>query len=481
MESRISSFPIVPTRPGRAISKTMKVTLGRTGLGVSPVGFGGYRVHSRFAAHHEALELALSTGCNLIDTSANYTDGGSETLIGETLAKLFEEGRLKRDEIVVVTKAGYVQGANYELAQKRIEQNRPFPEMVKLQPGLWHCISPEFLEDQITRSLERLKLDRIDVLLLHNPEYFLKAEGDHPEYYRRIREAFAYLEGDPRIRWYGISSNTFADPKESPEYTSLETVLEIAQEISPRNRFGVIQFPFNLFEPGAVLEHNNSSKTVSELAALQGIGTLINRPLNSFTDRKLIRLADFRSAGIDHALGEFQQAMSDAMEIESRYQATSVVPLREVAWGHTLKKNLEHLSDLENWKAILSRQIAPDLEAALATLTEKGHSDWARRYQPAANRLFDGFTRFLEAKAATISEDIKRTLDEAAPELRISRTLSQKAIRLYRSFPGIDCVLVGMRKLEYVRDALEAGPPIATERAFDALEAVLSKINTEEA
>jgi len=46
-------------------------------------GFGGYRVDDETPEHGEALRRALLAGCNLIDTSTNYTDGGSETLIGE--------------------------------------------------------------------------------------------------------------------------------------------------------------------------------------------------------------------------------------------------------------------------------------------------------------------------------------------------------------------------------------------------------------
>ena len=63
------------------------MVLGRTGLQVSRVGFGGYRVDDETIGHRQALELALDQGCNLIDTSTNYTDGGSERMIGAVLAE----------------------------------------------------------------------------------------------------------------------------------------------------------------------------------------------------------------------------------------------------------------------------------------------------------------------------------------------------------------------------------------------------------
>jgi uncharacterized protein len=189
--------------------------LGSTGLTVSVVGFGGYRTGRTDPDHRAALRAALAAGVNLIDTSTNYMLGDSERLIGEVLA----EGHLPRGEVVVVTKVGYVQGPNLELARQREAQGRPFPEMVKYAEGVWHCLAPEFLEDQLGRSLERLGLETVDVLLLHNPEYFLSEVAHrepHPPleqtrqaFYDRLHRAFAYLDGavaDGRIGAYGVSS-----------------------------------------------------------------------------------------------------------------------------------------------------------------------------------------------------------------------------------------------------------------------------------
>jgi len=147
--------------------------LGRTGLTCSRVGFGGYRVDDETPEHREALRRALLSGCNLIDTSTNYTNGGSETMVGEVIADLVRQGRMRREEVLVVSKIGYVQGANLELAVRRETEGQPFPEMVKYGEGIWHGIHPEFLADQLPRSLARLQLETLDVCLLHNPEYYL--------------------------------------------------------------------------------------------------------------------------------------------------------------------------------------------------------------------------------------------------------------------------------------------------------------------
>jgi aryl-alcohol dehydrogenase-like predicted oxidoreductase len=75
--------------------------------------------------------------------------------------------------------------------------------VVEYADGLEHCIHPDFLDDQIGRSLERLGLDALDGYLIHNPEYYLgwahkqgfdSERAAVQEYYRRIDQAFRHLE-----------------------------------------------------------------------------------------------------------------------------------------------------------------------------------------------------------------------------------------------------------------------------------------------
>ncbi|MGD8369833.1 MAG: aldo/keto reductase, partial [Desulfobacterales bacterium] len=281
-------------------------TLGRTGLTVSRAGFGCYRISTGVAHHREALQAALDSGVNLIDTSANYADGGSEVLVGQVLAELMAAGRITRSRIVVISKVGYLQGGNFALSQQRKTEGRPFPDLVEYGRGLEHCIHPEFIEDQLTRSLSRLNLEALDGYLLHNPEYYLgwaqKNGVDlaqaRQEYHRRIRAAFEHLETEVakgRIGFYGISSNTFPAPSQDPEFTGLERVWEIAGSISSDHHFAVVQMPFNLLESGAMLEKNQpGGGSALSFAGEKGLGVLINRPLNAFAGGRLLRLADLQ-------------------------------------------------------------------------------------------------------------------------------------------------------------------------------------------
>src|SRR5581483_10142419 len=195
--------------------------LGRTGLTVSAAGFGSYRVHRSVQEHRAALAKAVRMGINIVDTSSNYSSGNSERLIGEVLSGLVVQGQVKREEMIVVSKGGYIQGERFEEMQRRANAahadysaGSELSELVRHSQGLWHSIHPDFLRDQISESLERLQLETIDVYLLHNPEYYIEwalnegvpAEDVRDEYHRRIRRAFEHLESEVergRIAWYG--------------------------------------------------------------------------------------------------------------------------------------------------------------------------------------------------------------------------------------------------------------------------------------
>lgn len=274
------------------------------GIRISGAGFGCYRVDARVKTHEQALTTALMSGINLIDTSANYADGGSERLVGNVIRELITAGKIKREEVVVVSKVGYLQGENYQLSQERKAEGRPFQDLVLYENGLEHCIHPDFLAEQLTGSLRRLGFARVDCYLLHNPEYYLKWAQQQKikiprarrEYLRRIRMAFLHLEQEVsqgRIQYYGVSSNTFPGDKLRADFTSLADLWEIAQSISPFHHFRVIQFPLNLLEPAGVIENNQpEGKSVLEFAQEQGLGVLTNRPLNAIRADDLLRLSE---------------------------------------------------------------------------------------------------------------------------------------------------------------------------------------------
>ena len=461
--------------------------LGKTGLVCSRLGFGGYRVDDETEAHREALRKSLRDGANLVDTSTNYTDGGSERLMGEVLAELSRSGELRREEVVVVSKIGYVQGQNLQRAVERETAGHPFPEMVKYGEGVWHCVHPEFLKDQLARSLERLGLQTLDVCLLHNPEYYLSDahERSHgtlqkrrEEFYRRLADSFAFLEAEAaagRILHYGVSSNTCTRPADDPEATSLTRMLEAARQAGGAgHRFRVLQLPMNLFEAGAVLERNNGpglEQTVLECAAKNGIGVLVNRPLNAMAGEGMVRLADVPAApGEDIAIDD-QLAVLAGLEAEYRREIAGRLQAPEGAtqpaeffrWSADLRGAAGHVRSLDHWTQIEAHRILPRLSDAVQALDQgitdaplaQQWRDWRNRYLPELRTLIAALRARAAARSQAAADAVSAALDPLLPAERRPETLSRKALWVAASTPGVSCVLVGMRTVGYVDDALE--------------------------
>ena len=119
-------------------------------LTVHRLGYGAMRITGKGVwgppADHDAairtLRRAVELGVNFIDTADSYGPNVSEELIAEALHP-YPKG------LVIATKGGWE----------------------RVGPGQWiHNASPKHLEAAIDGSLQRLKLDRIDVYQLHVPD-----------------------------------------------------------------------------------------------------------------------------------------------------------------------------------------------------------------------------------------------------------------------------------------------------------------------
>ncbi|MGD9302159.1 MAG: aldo/keto reductase, partial [Desulfobacterales bacterium] len=448
-------------------------TLGPTGLKACQVGFGGYRITNGVSHHKSALGTAIRSGINLIDTSANYADGGSETLVGQVLEELTADGAIERQQIIVISKVGYLQGENFALSQQRRSEGRPYKDLVDYSQGLEHCIHPEFIEDQLTRSLTRLKLETLDGYLLHNPEYYLgwaqksgqSLERARKEYYRRIRAAFEYLEKEiekGRIRFYGISSNTFPGSADDPEFTCLQTVWEIAEAVSADHHFSLVQMPFNLLEPGAVLEVNQpGGQPALAFANKKGLGVLINRPLNAFAADRLFRLADLPQIKRP-TTSEVIEKIRQLQKSETRFWR-KILPHLEIPPGlknqlkqqnevsDTLKHYWKNFGSYENVRQAQKGMFWPRVQGVLDFLAPYGKeneelSQWLADHPICLEEALDAVGSIYADEAVRILNRIRYAVNDADPDWEIQGTLSQKAIRCLRSTTGVTTVLVGMRR-----------------------------------
>ncbi len=463
----ISNFPDIKSK-----------VLGKTGYLTSICGFGCYRIDDGIPQHKQALEKAILSGINIIDTSSNYSDGGSEILVGKVLDNLISKNQIERDQIIVVSKGGYLQGSNLKLGMEREQSGKAFKDVVKCTQDLWHCISPDFLENQITLSLERLQLEKIDVYLLHNPEYFLTysiisdPERREREYYRRIKDAFIHLEVEVkrgRISYYGISSNTFAEKDSKQNFTSLEKVIAFANEISKENHFAVVQFPMNIIESGGMNNLNQQTQTKSflQLAGENNLGVLVNRPLNAISKNKLIRLSDYpvtedrNDDEIFSLIEDLRKQESNLIEKYINYVGLSASEKKNVieciSISIILKSNYSKFDNPGNFNELKSTYLIPRANFAINEIGKYYTDDEnvvraLRNYAVTTNILLDSIFSDLAKKKNLENEKFHSTIDKFANSEQIKLSLSQKAILLINSVPEVTTTLVGMKSQNYVDD-----------------------------
>ena len=164
-------------------------TLGRTGLQISRLGFGGIPIQKSDAAQSRRLMLAmLAAGINYIDTARAYTV--SESLLGEALEGI-------REHFVIASKS-----------------------MVKEKAA--------FARD-IDISLQNLRTDYIDLYQVHNPsledlEKFCAPGG--------VLEALQEAKAAGKIRHIGLTCHSAAVFEKALELSWVETVM----------------FPYNIVE-----------------------------------------------------------------------------------------------------------------------------------------------------------------------------------------------------------------------------------------
>ncbi|MFN8370976.1 MAG: aldo/keto reductase [Bacteriovoracaceae bacterium] len=419
---------------------------------LSAIGFGSYRVSVKSQTHENALIYALKNGVNLIDTSANYTNGDSEKLIGKVLSTF------PQFDPFIVTKGGYVQGKNLEVMRELNFNNKAVDDLVFLDPELMHSIHPEFLEKQIEISLKQMNRTQIDCYLLHNPEYYFEDQNNltsSEEYYKRIKKAFTFLEEkvqQKKIRYYGISSNNFPYSDTNPKVTNLQKVLDIADEVSSNHHFKFIQFPYNFMETG-VLQNTHNGLPVLNLAKKNQLVTLVNRPLNAFSNSGLLRLATYE---------KFYQDLNDS-ESDRHFEFCNNLIYKKCLEIEPLSKDdfatlplIKQLRDV--WKNLQSIDAVDQVFwGHLFPFLVKmwgGDSIPADESKP-FYYLYDLSCKYaLKNMTAKTIKFKNQLIQQDLINSSSTHSLAHDTIKIYLK-SGLDHILVGMRKQEYVEDLID--------------------------
>lgn len=119
----------------------------------------------------EALEAALESEINFIDSADMYGDGKSELVF----AAAMKEAGISRDKFFIQSKGGIVTGDD-----KRYD------------------FSKQHLLDSVDGILERMEIDYLDSYLLHRPDPLMEPE--------EIAEAFDILQASGKVRHFGVSN-----------------------------------------------------------------------------------------------------------------------------------------------------------------------------------------------------------------------------------------------------------------------------------
>jgi len=218
--------------------------LGRTGLQVSQIGFGGAVVGipnylepwdpwspSSRRTVVEALDHALDAGLNYLDTAEGYGEGISEETMGRAIGR-------RRDECVVATKVS--------------------------------SREPARIRRSCEASLRRLQTDVIDVYQFHGGWY--DPDDVAAILDRGGLEALQELRDEGKIRFLGFTA-------EAPT-NGVSRLIETGA-------FDVVQLRYNLMYQHACDYVNHRGAMMD--AKARDLGVVVMRPLTSGIFQKLIR------------------------------------------------------------------------------------------------------------------------------------------------------------------------------------------------
>jgi L-galactose dehydrogenase len=191
-------FVYFVVKPGQRFGLMQRRPLGRTGLQVSTVGFGGSSIGSVFRPVSQAeatatVQASLAAGINYFDTAPYYGRTLAERVLGEALAGV------PRESYVMATKVG---------RYGHLSEDFDF--------------SPARMVRSVDESLGRLRCGHIDVIQVHDIE-FVSLE----QIWGEALPALDRLKATGKVRFIGITGLPLATLRRVREQapTLVDTVL----------------------------------------------------------------------------------------------------------------------------------------------------------------------------------------------------------------------------------------------------------------
>ncbi|QEG41732.1 aldo/keto reductase [Roseimaritima ulvae] len=168
--------------------------LGRTGIDLSILGFGASSIGQEFRQVDmgealRAVHVALDGGMNYIDTAAYYGRGMSEIMLGRMLPEI------PRDRYFLSTKLGRYAPQHFDFSAKRVAES-------------------------IDVSLERMRIDHIDMVFCHDIEFV-----DTKQIYEETLPALRREVEKGKVRFIGVSGYPMQIFKEAIAKADVDVLL----------------------------------------------------------------------------------------------------------------------------------------------------------------------------------------------------------------------------------------------------------------
>ena len=265
------------------------VTLGMTGLSVSPIAFGTWQLGGEWGSFSERSAIntirdARELGINLFDTAQGYGFGASERLLAHALRAELDT---RRDEIVIATKGG----------------------LRMTDSGLVRDSSREWLRQGVDDSLRALGVEYIDLYQVHWP--------DPDVSFAETAEALEELTQEGKIHHVGVSNYSATEMAEFARTRPVETN----------------QVPYSLFR-------RDIEADVLPYAREHEIGILAYGPLahglltGAINENTMFEPADWRNGHPSFAGEAFLRNLETVRELQrfAAEELDSTVAQLAVAW-----------------------------------------------------------------------------------------------------------------------------------------------------
>ena len=271
------------------------------------------------ASYRNAIKYAVQNGIYTIDGAINYRGMRSEKDEGIAIRELIESGIVKREDIVVTSKAGLLFGDITErMNPKMYLENILKPQGIiesdfSEYDGLRQTLNPAFYEIALNKSLENLGLETLDLHYIHIPE-ITRAGMDETVFYDEMEKLFAWYEGkvtENKIRNYGIALEFMGEePEDVKWHFELEELKRRADIVAGgKSHLKYVIFEYNMLcpYPRTVLSQhvNGEALTLAEACHKLGFKTVASMPLamgDALKEHSLNELLEFALDGCDHII-----------------------------------------------------------------------------------------------------------------------------------------------------------------------------------